>query len=44
LPLFTIGKYSSIYKRIMERLMILGEKDIHLLLSIEHKLNEKLKA
>ena len=34
---------SPIYNRIMERLMILGEKDIHLLLSIEHKLNEKLK-
>ncbi|NOQ25586.1 MAG: hypothetical protein GQ564_09530 [Bacteroidales bacterium] len=34
---------SSIYNRIMERLMILGEKDIHLLLSIEHKINEKLK-
>lgn len=35
---------SSIYNRIMERLMILGEKDIHLILSIEHKLNEKLKG
>ena len=35
---------SPIYNRIMERLMILGEKDIHLLLSIEHKLNEKLKV
>lgn len=34
---------SSIYNRIMERLMILGEKDIHLLLSIEHKINEKIK-
>jgi len=29
---------TSIYNRIMERLMILGETDIHLLLSIEHKI------
>jgi len=36
-------KDSAIYNRIMERLMILGETDIHLLLSIEHKINEKLK-
>ncbi|MDA3954450.1 MAG: tRNA/rRNA methyltransferase [Bacteroidales bacterium] len=35
-------KDSSIYNRIMERLMILGETDIHLLLSVEHKLNEEL--
>lgn len=43
--LFNIGfkKESAIYNRIMERLMILGEKDIHLLLSIEHKIQEKLK-
>jgi len=34
---------SAIYNRIMERLMILGETDIHLLLSIEHKINETLK-
>jgi len=34
---------SNIYNRIMERLMILGEKDIHLLLSIEHKILETLK-
>lgn len=34
-------KDSSIYNRIMERLMILGETDIHLLLSIEHKLEKK---
>jgi tRNA/rRNA methyltransferase len=33
-------KDSAIYNRIMERLMILGETDIHLLLSIEHKINE----
>ncbi|MCG8411165.1 MAG: tRNA/rRNA methyltransferase [Bacteroidales bacterium] len=33
---------SNIYNRIMERLMILGETDIHLLLSIENKiLNNK---
>ncbi|MBU8893220.1 MAG: tRNA/rRNA methyltransferase [Bacteroidales bacterium] len=38
-----IKKDSAIYNRIMERLMILGETDIHLLLSIEHKINEKLK-
>jgi len=36
-------KDSNIYNRIMERLMILGEKDIHLLLSIEHKILETLK-
>jgi tRNA/rRNA methyltransferase len=36
-------KDSNIYNRIMERLMILGETDIHLLLSIEHKINETLK-
>ena len=36
-------KDSSIYNRIMERLMILGETDIHLLLSIEHKINVALK-
>jgi tRNA/rRNA methyltransferase len=36
-------KDSAIYNRIMERLMILGETDIHLLLSIEHKINEILK-
>lgn len=34
---------SAIYNRIIERLMILGETDIHLLLSIEHKINEVLK-
>ncbi|MFC2104133.1 tRNA/rRNA methyltransferase [Bacteroidota bacterium] len=36
-------KDSVIYNRIMERFMILGETDIHLLLSIEHKIEEKLK-
>lgn len=36
-------KDSAIYNRIMEHLMILGETDIHLLLSIEHKINEILK-
>jgi len=36
-------KNSAIYSRIQERLMILGETDIHLLLSIEHKLEENLK-
>ncbi|MCB2194553.1 MAG: tRNA/rRNA methyltransferase [Bacteroidetes bacterium] len=36
-------KDSAIYNRIMERLMILGETDIHLLLSIEHKIQEMLK-
>ncbi len=35
-------KDSAIYNRIMERLMILGETDIHLLLSIEHKINDSL--
>jgi tRNA/rRNA methyltransferase len=35
-------KDSAIYNRIMERLMILGETDIHLILSIEHKINEVL--
>ncbi len=40
----TIGfkKDSAIYNRIMERLMILGETDVHLLLSIENKIKEKL--
>lgn len=43
--LYNIGfkKDSAIYNRIMERLMILGETDIHLLLSIEHKIQEALK-
>lgn len=36
-------KDTAIYNRIMERLMILGETDIHLLLSIEHKIEKKLK-
>ncbi len=36
-------KDTAIYNRILERLMILGETDIHLLLSIEHKILEKLK-
>jgi tRNA/rRNA methyltransferase len=36
-------KDSNIYNRIMERLMILGETDIHLLLSIENKIKEILK-
>jgi tRNA/rRNA methyltransferase len=42
--LLNIGfkKESAIYNRIMERLMILGETDIHLLLSIEHKILNKL--
>ncbi len=35
-------KDSNIYNRIMERLMILGETDIHLLLSIENKIKEIL--
>ena len=35
-------KDSNIYNRIMERLMILGETDIHLLLSIENKIKEAL--
>ena len=35
-------KDSAIYNRIMERLMILGETDIHLLLSIEHKIDQAL--
>ncbi len=35
-------KDTAIYNRIMERLMILGETDIHLLLSIEHKINKAL--
>lgn len=41
----TIGfkENSAIYNRIMERLMLLGETDIHLLLSIENKLKQKLK-
>ena len=34
-------KDSAIYNRIMERLMILGETDIHLLLSIENKILDK---
>lgn len=43
--LFEIGfiKDSNIYNRIMERLMILGETDIHLLLSIENKIKEAIK-
>ncbi|MFC2151152.1 tRNA/rRNA methyltransferase [Bacteroidota bacterium] len=36
-------KDSAIYNRILERLMILGETDIHLLLSIEHKIGDVLK-
>jgi tRNA/rRNA methyltransferase len=36
-------KESAIYNRILERLMILGETDIHLLLSVEHKIQEVLK-
>ncbi len=36
-------KETAIYNRIMERLMILGETDIHLLLSIEHKIQKALK-
>lgn len=36
-------KDSAIYNRIMERLMILGETDIHLLLSVEHKVSDILK-
>jgi len=35
-------KDSAIYNRIMERLMILGETDIHLILSIEHKIKEAI--
>ncbi len=35
-------KDTAIYNRIMERLMILGETDIHLLLSIEYKINKAL--
>ena len=35
-------KDSSIYNRIMERLMILGETDIHLILSIEHKIKKAI--
>ncbi len=35
-------KDTAIYNRIIERLMILGETDIHLLLSIEHKIERKL--
>lgn len=34
---------TAIYNRILERLMILGKTDIHLLLSIEHKIQEALK-
>lgn len=39
----TIGfkKDSAIYNRIMERLMILGKTDVHLLLSIENKIFKK---
>ncbi len=37
-------KDSNIYNRIMERLMILGETDIHLLLSIENKIEEILQG
>jgi len=33
---------SAIYNRIMERLMLLGETDIHLLLSIENKISDEL--
>lgn len=42
--LLNIGfkKDTAIYNRIMERLMILGETDIHLLLSIEHKIDQAL--
>lgn len=42
--LSTIGfkENTAIYNRIMERLMILGETDVHLLLSIENKINNKL--
>ena len=42
--LATIGfkEYSAIYNRIMERLMLLGETDIHLLLSIENKISDEL--
>ena len=42
--LATIGfkENSAIYNRIMERLMLLGETDIHLLLSIENKITDKL--
>ncbi|MEE4196342.1 MAG: tRNA/rRNA methyltransferase [Bacteroidales bacterium] len=42
--LATIGfkEDSAIYNRIMERLMILGETDIHLLLSIENKITDEL--
>ncbi|MCK5169814.1 MAG: tRNA/rRNA methyltransferase [Bacteroidales bacterium] len=36
-------KDSNIYNRIMERLMILGETDIHLLLSIENKIKATIK-
>ncbi|MDK2978671.1 MAG: tRNA/rRNA methyltransferase [Bacteroidales bacterium] len=41
--LATIGfkEDSAIYNRIMERLMLLGETDIHLLLSIENKIYKK---
>jgi len=43
--LATIGfkEDSAIYNRIMERLMLLGEIDIHLLLSIENKIYKKLR-
>lgn len=42
--LATIGfkEDSAIYNRIMERLMLLGETDIHLLLSIENKITDEL--
>ena len=35
-------KDTAIYNRIMERLMILGETDIHLLFSIENKIDQAL--
>lgn len=35
-------KDTAIYNRIIERLMILGETDIHLLLSIENKIDQAL--
>ena len=38
-----ISKNKTIHKRILERLMLLGEDDIHLLLSISSKMEEKLK-
>jgi tRNA/rRNA methyltransferase len=38
-----ISKNKTIHKRILERLMLLGEDDIHLLLSISSKIEAKLK-